>query len=232
MKTLGFWSGLRVSIQAFSLVMSQASLRAWFLKSIIVTWVIAIGVFLTALSLGAWGLWSQYGQNWKAGLGAAGMVVIFCFIAGTITSSINNILVMLVAGEKRLLRAMTGTELLALLKVPFAVKKNEIKKILITVLCSLFCWPLLLLPITTPVGILLYAWAMGAEAQATGEKMYLQLRGDSLPPVQKGGLRFSIGLAFIPAILGIFPFIGWTLLPSLPIAGYLARQKMREPLKA
>jgi len=230
LKELSFIEGLKVFLSALGLIYQRPALRRWYLKSVMITWILGVFIFLIFLALGAWGIWTNVAQTWQAGLLAGLYIFLLSFFSGSVSSALNGALVMLVAGEENLLRAYLGDRSFKIKSVPWFFKKKEILRIVISLLTSLVVWPLIFFPLTLPFGILLVAWAMGRESEASGAKLKYAVEGNLLGSqnqisfhLQKSSVAFVIGMAIFPASMAIFPVLGWIFLPVLPIAGFVSR---------
>jgi hypothetical protein len=219
---VSFALGLNSFFKAFVDVLSIPSLRAWYLRSVFKTFVVALIVFLILLGMGVLGFWSYLDQHWMSGVGIFLWVIILSFFSGTITFSIMNLAVALLFDEQSLLKSL-GKQIHSK-KIPWKLRRLEFSRAFVTLLVALCCWPLLFLVIGVPFALFFLAWAMGREALVGGLKIQALERGEANQKIltQNGITSLGMGISVIPALGMLFPILGWSTFPILNLAAFYA----------
>ena len=178
---------------------------------------------------GAWGLWNYFGGGWKGALSQIFLVVGLIYSSGVLSISLINLLVMLFGSETSLLRAVRGSQASRLGRASWTHYRREYGCMFVSVVVSLFVWMLFLLPWFLPVGVLIFAWAMGSEAGAWADRLSAQA-GQSSLAAQNAKLSgpCAMGMAVVPAVCSLFPVVGWSLLPLLKIAALIGVEDLTQ----
>jgi hypothetical protein len=218
----GFWSGLASFFDAIYELFRNAELRKWFVRAGLRSLGLATLILILLLLAGAWGLWKYLGGDWVGGVATLLWVAVVIFMSGYLTVMFMNIFVVIVSGEKGLALALEGHDT-RMHKAQRSHRWRELRAFLASLVISIFCWPLLLIPFVMPVGILIFAWAMGHGAAVSADRIHEEATGESLLLVH-GELSFGncMALGLLPAIASLIPIVGWLFLPILQVAGFLS----------
>ena len=138
-------SSLKNFFVAFSMILKSPQLRAWYLRTMLRTFAVAILIFVLLLFGGFYFFWSMVG-HWWGGLGSIIYVILLLYVSGSVTSLIASAVVQTVGGEKALLRALSEPNRREVENPSFALvfehRKQEYFGITLSLLASVLVFPL------------------------------------------------------------------------------------------
>jgi hypothetical protein len=152
------------------------------------------------------------------------------YVSGQIASLLSGVLVLFIAGETVLSRfyfremaPSLSLERRDQIRQKFKDRGAEVSATLLSIGVSCCAWPLLLFPLTMPLGVLIFSWAMAGEALAVAKRICHEGGYPALQDSQRLKASTRMGLAVLPSSLALFPVLGWVLLPILQVAGLEAQ---------
>ena len=222
---MGFIQGVKIFLVSFAKVWANPKLKQWFFKTLALTFVLALCLVGLFFFLGSWGLFSLFESQLYAGFAVVVWAVILLYLGGQIASLLLNGLVLVVGGESALtdhyFKEVVNPEELGKQKIKRQLKAHsyEVFSMLRTMVIASVTWPLFLFPLTIPVGVGIFAWAMASDSLAIAKKL-AHLKGVSTfsdrTPINAAT---RIGLGVVPSALALVPILGWVFLPVLQVAG-------------
>lgn|GEM_PF-2801333 len=233
----GFFWGMRVFSKALARVWIVPELRTWFFKTLSITILLAFGIIVGLFALGSWGFSSYFESGWSAAAAAVLWAIALFYVGGQLAALLVSALVLLIGGESALSRYYfpeRGAHLSLVRKEQLRLilkdRTSEVVSVLVSLLVACFAWPLLLLPVTMPIGVLIYAWAMAGDSLAVSRRVCHEGGYPAYQDSHKFSASTRMGLALMPASLALFPVLGWALLPVLQVAGLEAQKEVLIPL--
>ncbi len=218
-------NGLKIFSLAFAKVWSHSDLRRWYFKTLVLTMLIAATIIVGIFFLGSWALSSYVDNNWYAGAAMVVWVLVLFYLGGQIATICMNAMVMIVGGESAVTRFYLSKSQVAASppnrKFIGNIKlyKGEVFSMLRTLLVACVAWPLFLIPLLMPLGVLIFAWTMAGDAMAVSKRMLHVAGLQALQDREKVSVSSMIGVGLLPSSLALFPVLGWALLPILQVAG-------------
>lgn len=221
-----FFGGLASFITAAIAVMSMDNLRRWYSKLIWRCLGLALLALVGLLLGGSW-IFAQLGQGWWSGIGVVLWVICVLFLAGRFTVAFVTAFVGALADEKELLSALhPGLKVVGLKPANWGDRRREWIAMVTGLFVTLVGWPLFLIPVLIPFGVLLFAWTMGREASAAARRL---LRQNGETPREDLEWAGYVGLGILPAALSLVPIVGWACAPIILVAAVTANRTLRAP---
>ncbi len=223
--TPSFVDGLRIFSRSFARVWIEPELRRWYFKTLAATFGVALCLIFGLFALGTWGFASYFEQAWSTTLAILLWVLVLFYVSGHIATLLMSALVLIIGGESALtkfyfsdLTALPSPELRESVKLKFKDRSREAFSLLRSLLVAFFAWPLLLLPVLMPFGVVIFAWAMSGDVLAVGRRLCHEHGREALEDQKKLSFGAYVGLAILPSSMALFPVLGWALLPVLQAA--------------
>lgn len=208
---------------------THKELLSWFFKVCRRSFFLSIFIIFAFFLLLNWGAWSYLlgwiaSQGWALAAGALATVLLFAFIvyfSAAITSILMNSFVGFFLSEEKLLKVLHPN--LKGQKLSIKNRWLEYRAMLRTLLITILSFPMFLIPILLPLGVLLVAWAMGKEYITLSKRIFQE---HQIQFSTYESFSFCAGLAFFPALFLLIPLIGWVGVPLLLQSCFrLAEQK-------
>ncbi len=164
-----------------------------------------------------------------------GLVLIF--ISGLLGSQIAALIVQIIPNENSLMNAIYENHQRRTLVVPKQIRtrwyfsKKEYSAILLNFVIAGLGWPLILIPVLLPLGVIVFSYGLGKEAFAASEKSYFDKKLDTWS--EQGhypGFGYFVGLGLPSVLLGLIPILGFLGFPIVRITSMLAASPEREYL--
>ncbi len=231
---LRFVDGIRVFSRAFARTWLEPELRSWYFRTLAITFVFAIALIVVIFLSGSWAFTHYFEKPLATTLAILAWFLMLLYLSGRLASLLMSVLVLLIGGESSLTRhyfkkltTPPSEELRAGIRLKFSDRSRELLAMLRSLGISLLAWPLLLLPITMPLGVLIFSWALAGESLALSRRLCHERGYEALQDREELSLGAQMGLAVLPSSMALFPVLGWVLLPILQVAG-LEMQLARE----
>lgn len=202
------------------------NLRRWYSKLIWRCLLLALLALVVLLLGGSW-VFAHLGQGWWSGVGVVFWVICVLFLAGRFTVAFVTAFVAALADEKELLSALhPGLKIVGLKRANWADRQREWAAMLAGLFITALGWPLFLVPVLIPLGVLIFAWTMGREASAAARRL---LRQNGEAPRESLEWSAYVGLGFLPAALSLVPIVGWACAPIILVAAVTANRALPLP---
>jgi hypothetical protein len=260
-KTLGFGFGIQSHLEAMKLLTNSPLLLKWYGSMLFLSLLATIFVLIVLSVSGLWFFWEGLSlaflgeswlpyESWIKGLFSVFWIFIVLFLGGFLGAQLAGLFVQLFFKEDKLFTALShaiGDSIARDSVMDQGLKRHfifkEYKSVFLSLVVSIFCWPLLLVPFLFPIGVLLFSYVVGRESYDTSERMcferkFLMSSNQTLPDklsvdfkennqsqiLQRvrisGGLYIALGL---PSVLfGLIPVLGWLGWPFLRISALSA----------
>lgn len=232
--SLGFVDGIRVFSRAFARTWLEPELRSWYFRTLAITFLFAIALIVAIFLSGSWAFTHYFEKPLTTTLAILAWFLMLFYLSGQMATLLMSALVLIIGGESALTRYYFKTltvpasdELRAGIRLKFRDRSREVFTMLRSFGVSCVAWPLLLLPITMPLGVLVFAWALAGDALALSRRLCHERGFEALQDREELSLGAQMGLAVLPSSMALFPVLGWVLLPILQVAG-LEMQLTRE----
>jgi hypothetical protein len=223
---LGFVDGIRIFSRAFARTWIEPELRRWYFKTLALTLLLALGVVFGLFALGTGFFATQLQETWSKGVAIVLWTLAIMYLGGRIALLLVSTFVLLVGGDSALsnfyfrdLVAPPSKEMSESVRLRFKDHSLEVLSMLKSLGIALVAWPLFLVPLLMPVGVLVFAWAMAGDVLAVGRRLCHSHGFDALEDGVKISAGAKMGLAVLPSSMALFPIVGWVLLPMLQGAG-------------
>jgi len=223
---LGFVDGIRIFSRAFARTWIEPELRMWYFKTLALTFVISITIIFGIFSAGTYFFATYFERPEVAGFAVLLWALMIFYLSGQLAALLVSVLVLVVGGESATTRFYFKTlttepseEVRKNIRLKFSDRSRELLSMLRSFGIACIAWPLLLFPLTMPLGAVVFALALSDDSLALNRRLchsggYEALQDSE--PVSRGA---RIGLGILPSSLALFPVLGWILLPILQIAG-------------
>lgn len=210
----GFLAGVFAFVLTAMELLSKPDGRRWYAKAVKRCFLIALFVLVVLLFGGAW-LVSSIGTGWWSNVAAVLWVLAVLFLSGSLTVTLMGSLMGLVLDERELLSALSRTKVVAFKGAAWLDRRREYLAVARSLAVTLLGWPFFIVPALIPLGILLFAWAMGREAVTSATRILHQNGEKSAFETSNTPNAFALGIAIIPAVCAFVPVLGWALWPAL-----------------
>lgn len=237
-KQYGFIWGMQVFSRSFARVWIVPELRKWFFKTLLVTIFLALLIIVSLFATGAWAFASYFENAWTSAAAVLLWTLALFFISGHLSLLLMSVLVLLIGGESALTKyyfsQITNDSSLSFkdkVRQQLKDRSGEIYSMLKSLAVALIAWPLLIFPLTMPLGVLVFAWAMAGDALAVSRRICHEKGCLALQDNHKLSASTQMGMALLPASLALVPVVGWALLPILQVAGLEAQLSQGNHLK-
>ena len=230
----GFVDGIRLFLRAFARTWFDRDLRRWYFRTLALTFLLAVSLICVLFFAGSWAFAQYFEKLWSSGLAILLWFLALLYLSGQLATLLMSALVIMVGGESALTRHYFGNlvplappEARASVRTRFRDHSREIFAMIQSLVVSCVAWPLLLLPLTMPLGVLVFAWALSGDALAVSRRLCHERGYEALQDQEKLSAPALMGLALVPSSMALFPVLGWVLMPILQVAG-LEMQLVRQ----
>ncbi|MEO5668101.1 MAG: hypothetical protein ABIR96_08580 [Bdellovibrionota bacterium] len=227
---LGFVDGIRMFSRAFAKTWLEKDLRVWYFKTLAATLLCALALVIAIFFAGTWAFTQLFDKPLTATLAVLVWFLTIFYLSGHLATLLMSALVLLIGGESAVTRyyfSRVNGAPSPELRADLRDHSRELFAMIRSFVVSCIAWPLFLLPITMPIGVLIFAWALSGDALAVSRRLCHKRGYAALQDKEKVSMGAMMGLAALPSSMALFPVLGWVLLPILQVAGFemqLARQ--------
>jgi hypothetical protein len=202
-----------ISFQSLRHLFINRDYFLWFRKVSIKCLLIATFIVMALMTGGSYAI-TQLGTSGWYDFGAIIWALLVFYFSGALTVVLMPLLMSFLINEGQLIHLVSGSKPVNMKKLVLKWRVKEWQASFISLICALVAAPLLIIPLTLPIGFIFLMWGMGREFSQTAIRVLVQSEIMSENEASKISFKLKFYLGFFPALLTLIPFlslIAWPL---------------------